>query len=244
MMEVWGHRGAYDHAPENTLKGFQLAADMGADGVEFDIQLTRDGEVVVIHDETLERTSNGSGWVKDFTLSELKKLNFNKRGLTEPMFAEIPTLSEVIELLKPTNLTLNIELKTGVVFYEGIELKALEIVRNYDIIDRIVWSSFNHFSVQKLKQLEPSAQTALLCSGAIFVTGEQCEKTGAAALHPNIRQLAYTGLVQDCHKRGLKVRTWTVNEADDLKLAMSLGVDCVCTNRIDYMKEQIKNING
>jgi glycerophosphoryl diester phosphodiesterase len=235
-MEIWGHRGAYHFAPENTLTGFQMAAEMGADGVEFDIQLTSDGEIVVIHDETLDRTSNAHGYVKELTLSQIKKINFNKQGITKPLFMEIPTLAEVLELLKPTRLKLNIEFKTGVFPYEGIEAKALETVKKYDMTSRIVWSSFNHYSVQKLKLLDSGAETALLCSGEIFVTGEQCEKTGAAALHPNIRQLKYPGLVEECHARGIKVRVWTVNEPEDFKLARALGADGVFTNRIDLAK--------
>jgi len=238
-MEIWGHRGAYDDAPENTLTGFQMAADKGADGVEFDVQLTRDGEVVVIHDETVDRTSNGNGYVKDFTLSEIKKLNFNKRGITKSDFMQIPTLAEVFELLKPTKLKLNVELKTGVIYYENVEVKALEIAKKYDIMDRIVWSSFNHYSVQKIKQKEPTAETALLCSGGIFVTGEQCKKVGAAALHPNIKQISYPNLVNDCHNRGIRVRTWTVNEPEQFGLALSLNVDAVCTNNINYAKETL-----
>jgi len=240
MMEIWGHRGAYDHAPENTLTGFQMAADMGADGVELDIQLTRDREVVVIHDETVDRTSNGQGCVKDFTLSELKKLNFNKRGITEPLFMEIPTLSEVFKLLEPTKLKINIELKTGVVYYEDIEAEALKIAMKCGMICRLVWSSFNHYSVQKLKLLAPEAETALLCAGGILVTGEQCAKTGASALHPYIRQLEYPGLVDECHKHGVKVRAWTVNDLEDFKLAQSLGVDGVCTNNIDFAKSVLQ----
>ncbi|MDR1571199.1 MAG: glycerophosphodiester phosphodiesterase, partial [Clostridiales Family XIII bacterium] len=97
-MEIWGHRGAYADAPENTLAGFALAAEYGAQGVEFDVQMTRDGETVVIHDETIDRVSNGRGYVKDHTLSELKRLNFNKRGITKPLFMEIPTLGEALRL--------------------------------------------------------------------------------------------------------------------------------------------------
>jgi len=243
-MEIWGHRGAYDHAPENTLTGFQLAADMGADGVELDIQLTQDGEIVVIHDETVDRTSDGQGYVKDFTLSQIKKFNFNKKGITKPYRMEIPTLEEVFELLKPTSLTLNIELKTGVIYYKWIEVKALETARKYDILDRIVWSSFNHYSIQKIKQLEPQAETALLCSGGILVTGEQCEKVGASALHPNIAQLKYPGLVEECHKRGIKVRAWTVNEPEQFELSKDLKVDTICTNRIDAAIKEVRVIGN
>ena len=232
-MEIWGHRGAYDYAPENTLKSFQLAVDMGADGIELDIQLTRDGEVVVIHDEAVDRTSNGHGFVKDFTVSEIKKLNFNKKGLQTPLFMEIPTLTEALELIKPTTLKINIELKTGIIYYERIQAKALELVSKFSIIDRVVWSSFNHYSIQKLKQLEPEAETALLCASQIIVTGEQCEKTGASALHPEINQLRYPGLVEECHLRGIKIRAWTVNEPEEFKLTRDLNIDGVITNRID-----------
>lgn len=239
-MEIWGHRGAYHFAPENTLTSFQMAADMGADGVELDIQLTRDNEIVVIHDETVDRVSDGHGYVKDLTLSELKKLNANKRGLTPPLFMEIPTLAEVFELLRPTRLNINVELKTGIVFYEGIEKKALNLARQFEMFDRIVWSSFNHYSVQIVKRLEPAADTALLCGGGIVVTGEQCEKVGASALHPNIRQLRYPGLVEECHAHGVKVRLWTVNEPEEFALARDMGVDGVFTNRID-LNRVVKN---
>ena len=233
-MEIWGHRGAYNHAPENTLTGFQTAAEMGADGVEFDIQLTRDGQIVVIHDEKVDRTSDGSGWVKDMTLSELKKLNFNKRGITQPLFMEIPTLVEVFEVLKPTHLKMNIEFKTGVILYEGIERKALEAAVKYGFLNRIVWSSFNHYSVQKLKRMAQEAETALLCSGEILVTGEQCVKTAASALHPNISQLLrYPELVEECHTHGIGVRVWTIKKLDEYLYARDVGVDAVFTNTID-----------
>jgi len=211
-----------------------MAADMGADGVEFDIQLTRDGELVVIHDETVDRTSNGSGWVKDFSLSELKKLNFNKRGITQPVFMEIPTLSEVFELLKTTLLKMNVEFKTGIVHYEGIEKKALETAVKYGVLERIVWSSFNHYSVQRLKRLAPDAETALLCSGGILVTGEQCKKTGASALHPGFSQLLrFPELIEECHTHGIKVRVWTINRLEEYLNARGIGVDAVFSNTID-----------
>ena len=240
MTEIWGHRGAYHFAPENTLTSFQTAVDMGADGVELDIQLTKDGELVVVHDETIDRVSNGHGYVKDYTLSDLKKFNFNKRGITEPLFMEIPTLTEVFELLKPNELTINVELKTGIVWYEGIEEKALKLAGSFGLLERIVWSSFNHYSVQKIKRLEPSVRIALLCGGGILITGEQCEKTGAEALHPGTRQLSYPGLVDDCRSRGIKVRPYTVDSPEDLRHAFELGVDAVFTNRIDVAREERK----
>lgn len=235
-MEIWGHRGAYHFAPENTLTAFQIAADMGADGVEFDIQLTKDNEIVVIHDETVDRTSNGHGFVKDFTLAEIKKLNFNKRGITKPEFMEIPTLDEALTLLKITELKINIELKTGVVYYEGIERKALDTALKHGLCDRIVWSSFNHYSAEKIKLLDNNQETALLCGGGILTTASECERTRASALHVSVEQLLYPGLSEDCRKRGISLRVWTVNEPEEFELALKNKADGVFTNRIDVGK--------
>ena len=110
---VWAHRGASGIMPENTLPAFEKAVELGADGVELDIQMTADGEIVVIHDEMVDRTSDGKGWVKDYTLEDLRKLDVSY-GHKELGHVCIPTMREVFELLKPTDLTINIELKTGI----------------------------------------------------------------------------------------------------------------------------------
>lgn len=125
--KVWAHRGASAYAPENTLEAFKLAIEQHADGVELDVQLTKDGKLAVIHDETIDRTCNGTGYVKNFTMAELKQFSCNK---THPEYssAVIPELKEVLKLLKPTNLTVNIELKTGIYRYKGIEEKVLRLV--------------------------------------------------------------------------------------------------------------------
>ena len=125
---IWAHRGASGYAPENTLEAFKLAIDEKADGIELDVQLTKDKELVVIHDEKIDRTSNGKGYVKDYTLDELKKFNFNY-GNEKYEEVKIPTLKEVYELLKPTNLIINVEIKTGIIFYEGIEEKVLKLAK-------------------------------------------------------------------------------------------------------------------
>ena len=111
--KVWAHRGASAYAPENTLEAFRLAAEQKADGVELDVQLSKDGELVVIHDETIDRVSDGSGYVRDYTLEELKRFHFNR---LHPEYADarIPTLAEVYELLKPTGLEINVDRKSVV----------------------------------------------------------------------------------------------------------------------------------
>ena len=128
--KVWAHRGASAYAPENTLEAFQLAVDQKADGVELDVQMTKDGKLVVIHDGTIDRTSDGHGRVMDHTLSELKKMKFNR---THPEYADatIPTLAEVYELLKPAGLEINVEIKTGIIFYPEIEERLYRLESAY-----------------------------------------------------------------------------------------------------------------
>ena len=135
-IKVWAHRGASGYAPENTMDAFRKAIEMKADGIELDVNLTKDGEVVVIHDEVLDRVSDGTGRVQDFTCNELKKFNFNK---IHPEYEkeEIPTLEEVYQLIKPTDLTINVEMKTGNTFYPGMEDKVLELTKKYDMINAV-----------------------------------------------------------------------------------------------------------
>ena len=143
--KVWAHRGASGYAPENTLEAFQKAIEQNADGIELDVQMTKDGELVVIHDETIDRVCEGSGWVKDFTYGKLCRFHFNK---THPEYehAQIPTLEEVYALIKPTDLTINVEIKTGVVFYPEIEKRVLELTARMGMEERVLYSSFNHYT--------------------------------------------------------------------------------------------------
>jgi len=219
-MKIFAHRGASNYASENTLEAFVLAIEMGADGVELDIQLSKDGEIVVIHDETIDRTTKGCGYVKDYTAKELSAYN-------------IPMLADVLAILKPTDMQINIELKTNIIFYQGIEEKAYEMVCMADMNEQIIWSSFNHYSLKRIKQLSPVADIALL-SGGIYVTAAQCLAMGATALHPHINQLHYPDLVADCIDNGIIIRTYTINSRERLELAIQSGCEAVFSDVIDF----------
>ena len=159
-VKIFAHRGASAYAPENTLEAFRLAMEQGADGIELDVQLTKDGELVVIHDETIDRVSNGKGAVRDYTLEELKSFSVSNHFEQYPD-VKIPTLREVLELVKPGHMEINIELKTGIFWYPEIEKKVLDLVKEEEMEDRIIYSSFNHYSVQKIKELAPEAEDGL-----------------------------------------------------------------------------------
>ncbi|MDE6182363.1 MAG: glycerophosphodiester phosphodiesterase, partial [Eubacteriales bacterium] len=143
--KIFAHRGASAYAPENTMEAFKLAIKQNADGIEIDVHLTKDNHVVVIHDETIDRVSNGKGFVRDYTLEELRQFSYNY-NFNQYENVKIPTLEDVLELIKPTNLILNIELKTNFLWYENIEEIVLSIVDKFEMQDRIIYSSFNHYS--------------------------------------------------------------------------------------------------
>lgn len=244
---IWGHRGAASCAPENTLESFALADKQGADGIELDIQMTRDGQIVVCHDETLERVSNGSGNLKDYTLAELKALEFNK---THPEYAHarIPTLMEVYSFVKPTGMKVNVELKTGIFHYDGIVDGVLELTAAAGMEGRVVYSSFNHHTLVELKKKNPSVKTGLLYSDeAIGVHAYAKNVVGADALHPALYHMQDMEYVKKAHALGLATRVWTVDEELYIKLLLQMGVEGIITNRpalARYLADQAAALPG
>ncbi len=233
---VWAHRGASGYAPENTMPAFEKAIEMGADGIELDVQLTKDGELVVIHDETIDRTSDGSGWVKDLTYAKLARYNYNK---THPEYAnaKIPTLEEVYALVKPTGLTVNVELKSGEIFYPELEERVLDLTARMGMEERVIYSSFNHYSIQKIKELDSEAKTGMLYSdGIINPVSYASYVVGADAMHPALYNLQFPGYMRDCRKHGKKVHVWTVNEEQDMRRVCEMRVDAMITNYPDLGK--------
>ncbi|MBP7059960.1 MAG: glycerophosphodiester phosphodiesterase [Lachnospiraceae bacterium] len=236
MIKVWAHRGASGYAPENTLPSFKKAVEMRADGVELDIQLTKDGEIVVTHDEKIDRVADHKGWVKDYTLSELKKMDFAVTNKNFE-FVTIPTLKEVYELLKPTGLTVNVEIKTGIVFYKDIEKKAIELTESMGMRDRVIYSSFNHYTLQKIKAIDPIIKTGMLYADGIIDAPKYGKKTvGVDAMHPALYNIQYPGYFEECKKLGLDINVWTVNEEEYMQMLCKMGADAMITNYPDVAR--------
>lgn len=210
MPKIWAHRGCCTLYPENTLEAFRAAAELdGITGIELDIQLTSDGEMVVFHDENLRRVTHIDRNVRGCTLAEIKNIAI---PANDGKYCSIPTLEEVLVMMKPycesRGILINIELKTSVIRYDGIESKAYEIVRKYGMEQYIVWSSFLAESVDIMKKINRDAKTAVLAMSI-----EECismaRDTAADALHPYIGGLVYT-LPQDM--QGMPVRAWNGDE--------------------------------
>lgn len=179
MTEVICHRGYSSRYPENTILAFQKAVESGADGVELDVHLTRDGEVVVIHDERVDRTTDGVGYVKDHSLAELRRLNAAYGWRTAPQ--RIPTLEEYLELIAPTGMKSNIELKTGLFDYEGMEEKVWNQICRFGLENRVILSSFHAQTLLRVKALAPEAPCGLLNQDKLLSPGQATRDLGLEA---------------------------------------------------------------
>ena len=231
-VKIFAHRGASAYAPENTLEAFRLAMEQGADGIELDVQMTKDGELVVIHDETIDRVSNGNGAVRDYTLEELKQFSVSNHFEQYPD-VKIPTLREVLELVKPGTMEINIELKTGIYWYPQIEQKVLELVKEEGMEERIIYSSFNHYSVQKIRELSPEAETAYLIGDVMLDVADYTRNTGIKGLHPALFHVKMADFLKEYKESGIALRVWTVNDKDQIRWLIDEGVDAVITNYPD-----------
>jgi glycerophosphoryl diester phosphodiesterase len=240
------HRGASGYYPENTLIAFQRAVELGADMIELDVHLTKDGEVVVIHDETLDRTTNGKGNVRDYTLPELKKLDAGAWYKSEFAGERIPTLEEVLQSLKG-KVQFNIEIKNGPVYYQGIEEKILAILLKQDLRDQVVISSFDHRCLKKIKKMNPDLATGSLVKlGVLYVARllkpeKIAQSVGATGLHLH-KSYVTPDLVHRAKQHGLRVLVWTVNEPAQMSHFIKMGVDGIVTNFPDKLKNERENL--
>lgn len=226
---ILGHRGAAKERPENTLAAFRRAIEVGADGIECDVQRSKDGELVVFHDERLGRTTTGQGWVKDHTVADLRRLDAG--GWFDPAYARerIPLLPEVLEIVGPTARMINVELKNSRVPYPGMEAQVVAVLEQYGVLQRTVISSFNHNSLRVLKALDPMIRTGMLYVVPWRSPIAKALLLGADAIHPP-RLAASGGLVRRAHRVGLRVCTWTVNRPKDMRQMMAYGVDAIITD--------------
>lgn len=234
MVQIFAHRGFSGYYPENTMLAFQkVAEETVADGIELDIQLTKDGEIVIMHDEMLDRTTNGSCWLKDHTLEELKMLSVgvNVKGFFPRQ--TIPTLREYFTWLKTTKLITNIELKTSYFEYEGIEEKLIAMVKEFGLEDQIWYSSFNHYTVARIKKLMPEAKCGLLTDTWLMNIGEYAASQGAASVNARTYFCAKEGVAADLHAHNIALQAWTPNDAEMMQELVDAGVDVLITNYPD-----------
>lgn len=236
------HRGASAAAPPNTLAAFEKAIELGADGIEFDVHLSADGVPVVIHDFTVDATTDGSGWVASLTLAQLKQLD---AGSTfDPVFAgeRIPTLKEVLETVG-NRLLLNIELKTTSLRDNGLEQATVAHVEQQGLSDNVLFSSFNPFSLWRAKRIAPHIPVGLLYAPDLPLP---LRHTWLAPMIPHEARHPEHTMV-DAHylawarQRGYRVNTWTVDDPEEMRRLIGLGVDGIITNVPDVLHSVLES---
>ncbi len=238
-----GHRGASHDAPQNTLAAFRLANEYGADGYELDVHLTKDGVPVVIHDFTVDQTTDGTGLVAGFTLADLKRLDAGVKF--SPRFAgeRIPTLAEVFDILEPHSIV-NVELKTKSIGDNGLERATVQLIRERGLQERVILSSFNPFSLLRVRRIAPELKIGLLYAPDLPLYLRKAWfrlVVKPQALHPHYRMVDARYMAW-AKRKGYEVNVWTVDAPEDMRRLAALGVNAIITNRPDVLKSVLASL--
>ncbi len=228
VMLIFSHRGFSARYPENTMLAFEKAFEAEADGIELDVQLTSDGSVVIIHDEKIDRATVGTGFVKDFHYDELPVISDGNH--------RIPLLSDYLAWAKGKELITNIEIKSSVIYYPGLEEKVASLVRQYRLDEQVTISSFNPLSLLRTREYAPHLPLGFLVEKYGFSGFDHlCSAFGFEYFHPDI-SIVTPDLVESFHHRGIHVNTYTVNSEEEFLKAKNAGVDAIFTDLPETMK--------
>jgi glycerophosphoryl diester phosphodiesterase len=227
--KIIAHRGASKLAPENTMYAFELAYNLGAEGLETDVQLTKDHIPVLIHDETLKRTTSGNGYVKDYTYEQLQRLDAGSWFAPEFRDAKIISLEDFLTWVKPKDLYLNIELKNNKIDYNNLESIVYDMLKSHRLLERTTLSTFNPNSVERLVKYKDDIEIAYLTSKRNPYLVEHARRLGASALHIKYR-LVSEQLIRQSHDANMPVRVYTVNKYKHMMNCYEHGCDGIFTD--------------
>ncbi len=233
------HRGIHSQAPENTLPAFREAVEAGVDGIELDVQETADGVVIVRHDFDLERTTDGAGYVWEHTWDEISRLNAAHRRPEGYPPTAVPRLDEVLALI-PGDMLINIEIKSRHWRPTGIETKVVELVREHNLVERAMISSFNPLVLLKVRRLEPQLALGLNWWDVdvpwLLRKPRLLSLVRPDCLHPSLAVVT-PQVVARAHRRGVRVNVWTVNNRPMIEYLRSIGVDGIITDFPELVAE-------
>lgn len=238
-MRIYAHRGCSGTYPENTLAAFKAAAELPITGVEIDVHLTKDREIVVIHDEKVNRTTDGKGYIKDMTLSEVRKLDAGSWFSDEFAGEKIPTLDEVFDIFQDTNHRLNIELKTDVFPYEGLVGKVLEAAEKRGFLHRILISSFNHEDIQTVS-IKKTVESAILTLDIYVDVYDYARVVGTDRIHMSLPG-AFRRMATDALRKGAIVYVYTVNEIEYAQQLQQIGIHGIFTDFPELMLAELES---
>lgn len=232
LMKIVAHRGASGYCPENTLAAFKKAVEVNVDSIELDVRLSKDGVPVICHDAKINRTSNGTGYIHELTLEELKQYDFGSWYGDEFAGERIPTLEEVLVFLQESDVTVNIEIKNGPVIQENIEEEMLRLVYKYDFNDRVWISSFDHHSLKKVADLDKHIKIGFIFHMNLINLFDYIDNSGIDpySIHPNYFYITEE-MLKEAHQRNYKVFAYTVDDVTVGEKYKYMGVDGVVTNK-------------
>jgi glycerophosphoryl diester phosphodiesterase len=234
---VIGHRGALGYAPENTLASFERGVECGADLLELDIHLSRDGELIVMHDADVSRTTDGRGHIENMTLTDIKKLDAGSWFAPQYQGERVPTLSEVLNWAKG-RVSLVIEIKGDPQPAPGIEQKLIEALNEKSMFDEVMIISFFHLSVKRVKELEPRLATGILYGACLADTVGATRAALADSARPSWRYWT-AELVDQVHAAGLTASTWNADDEALMAYLVGLGVDSIGSNYPDRLRSYL-----
>jgi glycerophosphoryl diester phosphodiesterase len=235
-VQIFAHRGYSGRAMENSMTAFRMAKEADVDGIEIDVHLTLDKELVVVHDETLDRTTTGTGWIGELSYAQISKYSL----LTLPDEI-VPKLSDVIELFLDTSVVINIELKNQYIRYPQLVNKLIEVIEYYRVEQKIIVSSFNHPCLLELKQQKPLWNVAFLIDCVLYEPWKYAKSAGIDQLHLHYSAID-EDLVTSCKKNGMKVRAYTVNEEKEMFRLAAMEIEAIMTNYPHRLRRVIDRI--
>lgn len=242
MTEIFAHRGSSGTFPENTFAAFKEAERVGSDGIEIDVHLTKDDEIVIIHDNTVDRTTNSTGLVREHTLEDIKQLDAGSWFSVGNKGEQVPTLKEILGWMQGNSIKLNIELKNVTVQYPDFEKKIINEIEESGLEDRIIISSFNHYALKRVNNLNPKIECAILYAQQLFEPWNYAKELGTKSLHPHDTKtdLETVNLAQ---QNGFPVRIYTVNNEDRMKELIEGGCSAIMSDypeKAIIIKERLK----
>ena len=239
----YAHRGFSGEYPENTMIAFEKAVEVGCEGIEFDVHFSKDGVLVICHDEWIDRTSDKKGWIKDMTYEELCQADFSNQFHDKVGFQKITTLREYCQFAKDLDIITNIEIKNSIIDYPGIEQAVYAMLKEFGMVDKVVISSFNHVSMQRMKAIDPDIKCGALAETWIVNPGQYVKSIGLDFYHPLFTQLLNKDMLMDLKQNGVGINTWTVNEEEYIQAVIEVGVEGIIGNYPDRVAAALKR-NG
>jgi len=240
-MWVVAHRGASGYAPENTMAAFRRAVELGAGFIETDLQVTRDVQVIAMHDSTLDRTTNGKGPVHLKTLEELRSLDagawFDSRGVGSFAGERVPTLNEILQFAAELDVNFFLEIKSGDTW--GVEHAVAAALRDLNTSARVVILSFDPSTLDSMNRIDRNIMTGFLCEHPSGDLVKRAVQIGARQLAPR-GDLITSALVDQAHRAGLKVVTWTINEPEQMRHLIAAGVDGIMSDYPDRLASVLR----